>query len=103
MRSPRHDRGRDQRPVLARLLQEHLYLLAGEPHPLRLGLLQLLNLGLDRVVRDQLVAERRIENLPEPRQRLVDSSVGKRALDQSLLALTHLGRLVAVYFLRGDL
>jgi hypothetical protein len=69
--------------VLARLLEEHLHLRAGEPDPLRLGLLQLLDLGLDRVVRDQLVAERRVENLPEPRQRLVDRPVGKRALDQA--------------------
>ena len=58
---------------------------------------------LDRVVLDQLVADRRVENLAEPRQRLVDRSVGQRALDLAQLAFADLGGLVAVDLLRGDL
>ena len=98
-----HDRRCEQRPVRSGCPQQDLNLLAAESRPPRLGLLQLLDLPLDRVVLDQLVADGRVENLAEPRQRLVDRPVRQWALDQALLALADLRRLVAVHFLRGDL
>ena len=83
--------------------QQDLDLLAAQPGPPRLGLLQLLDLRLDRVVLDQLVADGGVEDLPQPGQRLVDRPVRQRPLDQALLALADLGRLVAVDLLGGDL
>ncbi|HEY2053436.1 MAG TPA: hypothetical protein VGH14_05830 [Solirubrobacterales bacterium] len=76
---------------------------AAKARPLRLGLLQLLDSSLDRVVGDEVVADGGVEDLAQPRQRLVDRPVRQRTLDQPLLALAHLGRLVAVGLLRGDL
>jgi len=49
--------------------EKRLDLLSRKPSPLRLGLLQLLHLGLDRVIVDQVVADSGVENLAEPRQR----------------------------------
>ena len=77
----------------SRCAQQDLHLLAGQSRPPWLGALQLLDLRLDRVVRDQVVAHGRVEDLPEPRQRLVDRPIRQRALDQAFLALADLRRL----------
>ncbi len=74
-------------------------------HPLarRRELLELGDPALDGVVRDQLVADCHVEDLPEARERLVDRAVAQRTLDGALLAFADLRGLVAVGLLRGDL
>ncbi|HEY1855336.1 MAG TPA: hypothetical protein VGG40_12190 [Solirubrobacterales bacterium] len=98
-----HDRRGKQRPVGAGHLEQRLDLRAAQPRPLRRSLLQLLDPSLDRVEREEVVAHRGVEDLPQPRQRLVDRSVRQRPLDQPLLPLADLCGLVAVGLLGGDL
>ena len=70
-----HDRRRKQHPVATRRLEQDLDLFAGEPSTPRFLHLQLLDLGLDWVVVDQVVVDRDVEDLAEPCERLVDRPI----------------------------
>jgi hypothetical protein len=52
---------------------------------------------------EQVVTHRRVEDLPEAGQRLVDRAVGQRPLNLALLALPDLGGLIAVGLMGRDL
>jgi hypothetical protein len=54
-------------------------------------------------VRDQLVANRHIKDLPKAGERLVDRAVAQRPFDGDLLAFADLCGLVSIGLLRRDL